>query len=81
MPRSPVAVFDLETADRQRISVAFLDVNSVKFADSAKLKIRFKSVLRRHIYVAKCKWKRFNKSNIRSEETHVVTRCKQAERE
>ncbi len=38
------------------------------------------SVLRRHIYVAKCKWKRFNKSDIQSEKTHEVTRCKQAHR-
>ncbi len=46
-----------------RISIAFIDVNSVKFAYGACIEELFISVLQRHIFVAKCKWKRFNKSD------------------
>ncbi len=47
----------------QNISIAFIDVNSVKFAYGAGLKNGFIPVLQRHIYVAKCKWKHLNKSD------------------
>ncbi len=43
----------------QRISIAFTDVNSVKFAYGAGIEERIYI----HIYVAKCKRKRFNKSD------------------
>ncbi len=60
---SPVAVSDLKNQlimnKIQRISIAFFDVNSVKFAYSGGIE----RILRRHIYVTKCKWKRFNKSD------------------
>ncbi len=43
-----------------------------------ELKIRFISVLKRYFYVAMCKWKHFNKSDIWLEKTHEVNRCNQA---
>ncbi len=42
----------------QSISVAFIDVNSVKFA-YIEQKFKIYIILRRHIYVAKYKWNCF----------------------
>ncbi len=41
----------------QHISIAFIDVKSIKFAYGVGIEERFTSVLQRHIYVAKCKGK------------------------
>ncbi len=65
----------------QRISIAFIDVNSVKFAYGARIEER--------IYIRFAKTVTFmwpsvngnvltNQIDIRSEKTHEVTRCKQA---
>ncbi len=62
----------------QHISIAFIDVNAVKFAYGTELNNGFIFVLQRPIYVAKYKWKRFNKSDRYQKKTHEVTRCQQA---
>ncbi len=63
----------------QRLCIAFIDVNSVKFAYSVGIEERIYICFAKNIYVAKCKWKRFNKSDrypIR--ENAWSDRCKQA---
>ncbi len=43
-----------------------------------ELKNGFISVLQRHIYVAKCKWNRFNKTDRYPIRENASDRCKQA---
>ncbi len=46
---------------KQRISIAFIDMSSVKFAYSMGIE---ELIYITYMYVAKFKWKRFNKSDI-----------------
>jgi len=58
LPLSLIEVFDL-----QLISVAFGDVHSIKSAYSMGIEDRIYICFAKHIYVTRCKWNRFDKSD------------------